>query len=197
MLLRRFFISGRQGEKLLLYRLDVKQSDRRTVSLSVAEDGTVLLKAPVTLTGEEIKRFLQKHDRWIEKQIRLREEQREKAAALNFTPEQVAALKERARVVLERRVVYYSERMGVRPAGVGITSARTRWGSCSGKNRLNFSYRLILLPPDAVDYVVVHELAHIRVKNHGAGFYREVEKYLPDYRQRIAVLKQAQRELGL
>lgn len=182
---------------MLLYRLDVKKSVRRTVLLSVAEDGTVLLKAPVTLTGEEIKRFLQKHDRWIEKQISLREEQREKAAALNFTPEQVAALKERARVVLERRVVYYSERMGVRPAGVGITSARTRWGSCSGKNRLNFSYRLILLPPDAVDYVVVHELAHIRVKNHGAGFYREVEKYLPDYRQRIAVLKQAQRELGL
>lgn len=179
------------------YRLQVEKSVRKTISLSVAGDGAVLLKVPVFMTKAEISDFLRRHHRWIAEHIRLRMEQRTKAAMLDFTPEQVDALKKRAAKILGDRVAHYSGQMGVHPSGVGITSAKTRWGSCSGKNRLNFSYRLILLPPDAVDYVVVHELAHIRVKNHSARFYREVEKYLPDYRRRIALLKEAQRRLGL
>ena len=82
-------------------------------------------------------------------------------------------------------------RMGVMPTGLHITAARTRWGSCSGKNSLCFSLFLMRYPPEAIDAVVVHELAHIRHKNHGPDFYRFVEKTLPDYRQRIALLKQS------
>lgn len=83
----------------------------------------------------------------------------------------------------------YAARMGVHPAGITITGARTRFGSCSPKNRLCFSFRLMEYPPPAIEYVVVHELAHIRHKNHGLDFYREISRVLPDWQARSALLK--------
>ncbi|MCI2036067.1 MAG: M48 family metallopeptidase, partial [Oscillospiraceae bacterium] len=68
---------------------------------------------------------------------------------------------------------------------------------CSGKDRLCFSYRIALLPQEAVDYIVVHELAHIRRKDHSPRFYAEVAAILPDYKRRVALLRQTERELGL
>lgn len=177
--------------------MKILKSRRRTLSLSVTEELEVVVKAPISMPQREIEEFVQKHAGWIEKQLSFRQEQREKAKNLMLTPERIAGLKRQAAELLPQRVAYYADIMGVRPLGVKITSARTRWGSCSGKNNLNFSFLLMLVPQPALDYVVVHELAHIREKNHGAGFYREIERYLPDYKQRVALLKQAQRDLGL
>lgn len=177
--------------------LVVRRSRRKTLSLSVGPDLQVVVKAPLFLRGTEIEAFVAKHEGWIDRQMELQRERAEKQRALFLTPERVAALRERAKELLDGRVRHYAALMGVTPTGVKITSARTRWGSCSAKNSLCFSFRLILLPPEAVDYVVVHELAHIREKNHGPRFYREVETYLPDYRRRIELLRQAQREIGI
>jgi predicted metal-dependent hydrolase len=79
--------------------------------------------------------------------------------------------------------------MGLRPAGVKITSAAKRFGSCSAKNSLCFSWRLMRYPEAAIDYVIVHELAHIRHKNHGRDFYTLIGAVLPDYRERKKLLK--------
>ena len=79
--------------------------------------------------------------------------------------------------------------MGLRPAGITITGARTRFGSCSSKRRISFSFRLMQYPPEAIDYVVVHELAHLRHMNHSAQFYALIEQYMPDYKVRRAMLK--------
>ena len=83
----------------------------------------------------------------------------------------------------------WAQRMGVQPAGITITAARTRFGSCSGKNRLSFSLYLMAYPPDAIEYVVVHELAHIRHHDHSPAFYREVETYLSDWKRRRDLLR--------
>lgn len=80
--------------------------------------------------------------------------------------------------------------MNLYPTGLKITSARTRFGSCSGKNSICFSWRLMDYPELAIDYVVVHELAHIVHKNHGPQFWALVERYLPDYRARRAMLRE-------
>ena len=79
--------------------------------------------------------------------------------------------------------------MGVTPTGLKITTARKRWGSCSGKNSLCFSCFLMDRPEAAIDLVVVHELCHIRVKNHGPAFYALLERYLPDWRERKQLLR--------
>ena len=91
---------------------------------------------------------------------------------------------------LRERVAHFSRAYGIPYAFVGVTSARRRWGSCNAGGRLNFAWRLILCPPDVVDYVVVHELCHVRELNHSAAFWAHVEAILPDYRRRLAWLKE-------
>jgi predicted metal-dependent hydrolase len=89
-----------------------------------------------------------------------------------------------ARQILTERVELYARQYGFQYTKIGITSARTRWGSCSATGALNFSWRLILAPPEAVDYVVVHELAHTVLHNHSKRFWKKVETILPDYKER-------------
>ena len=105
------------------------------------------------------------------------------------TPADILALKAKARAVLPEKVAYWSEKMGIRPTGLKITTARKRYGSCSGKNSLCFSCFLMDCPEEAIDLVVVHELCHIREKNHGPRFYALLGQYLPDYKERKKLLR--------
>jgi len=82
---------------------------------------------------------------------------------------------------LPDRVSAYEGIMGCNSHSVRISAARSRWGSCSADNRLAFSWRLMMAPPAVIDYVVVHELAHIREKNHSPRFWSLVGKFYPDY----------------
>ena len=82
-----------------------------------------------------------------------------------------------------------AKRMDVSPKAVKINSARTRWGSCSGKNSLNFSWRLIMADEETVEYVIIHELSHIKEHNHSDRFWDTVEKYCPNYREAERKLK--------
>ena len=75
--------------------------------------------------------------------------------------------------------------MGVSVTNLKINSAKTRWGSMSGKKSVNFSWRLILADDNIIDVVVVHELAHIKQMNHSDKFWAEIEKILPDWRERV------------
>ena len=79
--------------------------------------------------------------------------------------------------------------MGTSYKSVSISTAKTRWGSCSGDDKIRFSFRLLYAPKDVVEYVVYHELAHTRHKNHSVTFWAEVQKYVPDYKQKRAWLK--------
>ncbi|MFV0400105.1 MAG: M48 family metallopeptidase [Oscillospiraceae bacterium] len=89
-----------------------------------------------------------------------------------------------AKEYLPSRVAVFQTEMAVNPGSLRISSARTRWGSCSGKGNISFSRRLLCLPPHLIDYVVVHELAHLLQHNHSPLFYAEVAQVLPDYKQR-------------
>lgn len=100
-----------------------------------------------------------------------------------------------ARAYLSGRAAHFAALMEVAPTGLNISGARSRWGSCSGKNSLNFTWRLLLCSPEEVDYVVVHELSHIRRKNHSPAFWAEVAAVLPDYRRQQARLKARGREM--
>ena len=165
----------------------VVRSHRRTVALQVDQTGSVVVRAPMTLPAEEIRTFVEKHETWIHRQQQ--RQARYRAEHPEPTPQEQEALRRQAKAHLPQRVAYWAGVMGVRPTGIRITSARTRFGSCSGKNSLCFSLYLMAYPPEAIEYVVVHELAHIRHKNHSPAFYAEVERYLPDWRQRQTLLK--------
>lgn len=103
--------------------------------------------------------------------------------------EEIKALKEKAKRLLPERVAYYAPIMGVEPKSVRINTAAKRLGSCSGDNRINFSCRVMMYDSDVIDYVVIHELAHIKEHNHSKRFYAIVESYCPDYRNIIKKIK--------
>ena len=104
--------------------------------------------------------------------------------------EEEARLKTLAKEVIPPRVAHYGSIMGIVHTSVKITSAKTRFGSCSAKNGLCFSWRLMQYPMEAVDYVVVHELAHIVHKSHGKACYALIGSGLPDYPERRKLLKE-------
>lgn len=98
--------------------------------------------------------------------------------------------REQAKRIVHERVDFYARQYGFQYKKIGITSARTRWGSCSADGSLNFSWRLMLAPIEAVDYVVVHELVHTVVHDHSKRFWNKVKEILPDYQERRKWLRQ-------
>lgn len=108
----------------------------------------------------------------------------------------LALYKQLAKQEIEKRIEYFSQTMGLQPTSVKIGSANTYWGCCSAKNGLIFSWKLVMAQPDAIDYVIVHELAHIKEHNHSARFWELVENVLPDYKLRREKLKELQRKLS-
>lgn len=98
--------------------------------------------------------------------------------------------KVQAQTLVRDRIGFYAERMGVAPSKVAVREQKTLWGSCSGKDSININWRLIMAPLSILDYVLVHELAHIRQKNHSKAFWSLVATVLPDYSERSHWLKE-------
>lgn len=89
--------------------------------------------------------------------------------------------REQARIIFTERMTTYSMKAGVSYKSIRITGARTRWGSCSSNGSINFSWRLVMAPLDVIDYVIVHELTHLKVPNHSHKFWQEVSELMPDF----------------
>lgn len=163
------------------------RSSRKTVAIEITREGEVLVRAPRFASVQQIEAFLLEKQGWIEKHQRQVKERQQ--ACPEPTEEEAEKLIAAAQEILPGLINKYAEQMGLWPTHVTITGARTRFGSCSGKNRISFSWRLMAYPQAAIEYVVVHELAHIKEKNHGPAFYELISQYLPDYKDREKLLK--------
>ena len=165
------------------------RSSRRTLGLEITADLQIVVRAPKRCSQRQIADFVARHEDWIRDHLAIQQRRADAAAARAVTPAQEAELRQQAKAYIPQRVALYAPLVGVTPAGVKITSAQKRFGSCSGKNRLCFSWRLMQYPPAAIDYVVVHELCHIHHHNHSAAFWAAVAAVMPDYKQRQALLR--------
>ncbi len=166
--------------------LEIIYSNRKTISITVKE-GRVIVRAPRGISQARIDSFINKNLAWIEKRIEITKNQHDPIASM--TDAQIKRLRELARTYLTAKTEEYSEIMGLKFGRITITGAKTRFGSCSSKGNISYSYRLMLYPEAAIDYVVVHELAHLVEMNHSRRFYAIVEKVLPDYKERVKLLK--------
>lgn len=168
------------------HNYELIRSDRKTLGLQV-KDGRVIVRAPRRVTKEQIERFVREHEDWIEKALS------RQAAKQAAHPEPTAAERAEyirlAKEILPKRTAYWAERMGLYPTQIRITSAQRRFGSCSSEGHICYSWRLMQYPPEAIDYVVVHELAHLKHMNHSPAFHALVARYLPDHKARRALLK--------
>lgn len=169
------------------YPYQLIRSDRKSISVSLAEDRRLIVRIPRRMTAREAERFLRENEARIASLI-ARESARRDTLPL-YRDEDIPALTEKAKAVLPTKLRQYAEQMGVRPTACKITAAKKRFGSCNSKATICFSCFLMLFPEEAIDYVVVHELAHLVEMNHSHRFWTIVEKTLPDYKSREAMLK--------
>lgn len=167
----------------MIFNYTVIRSNRKSVAIQVGVDCSITVRAPLRISQKEIDNIMQDKKEWLEKAII---SQREKSKnAKTYTDDEIKLLRAKAKEVIPKKVEYYSAIMGVKPTAVKINSAKKRYGSCSGENSLNFSLYLMDKDERFVDYVVVHELAHIKHHNHSKDFYRFIEGFMPDYKERM------------
>ena len=172
----------------------VAQSARaRRVSLSVNAAGRVRLTYPRGVSRARALEFLNARAEWV---AAAKERQAARAAErprIEYTPEQIAAMRRDAHLDLPPRVAAIAARTGLKYNRLSIRAARTKWGSCSGGNNISLSLYMMLLPPHLRDYVILHELCHTVHHNHSARFHalvdsfaggreRELDKELKKYR---------------
>ena len=164
----------------------VVYSRRKTLSISI-DKCEIVIKAPIGTDDKRIKKLLEKHASWIEKHLEI---QKKKASLFdNLNEDDIKKLKKNARIYFKEKLEHYSNIMGLKYGRMTITSAQKRFGSCSSQGNISFSYRLMLYPEPAREYVVVHELAHLKEMNHSKRFYKIIEAILPDYKWRKSLLK--------
>ena len=161
-------------------------SDRRTLSLSV-KGGILTVRAPRRTPLNIVESFIKKHEEGIKDHLQREKERCEKFD--DFSEDDIKRLKRDAKKYLKDKTEHFANIMGIKYGRITITSAKTRFGSCSSKGNISYSYRLMLYPEAAREYVVVHELSHVCEMNHSKRFYAIVERFMPDYKERRRLLK--------
>lgn len=157
------------------------RSNRRTLALEIKND-ELMVRAPIRTTEEEINAFVLKHKKWIEKNLlKIAERKKELQNLEPLSQRDIQALADKALNVIPDRVKYYAEKIGVTYGRITIRNQRSKWGSCSAKGNINFNCLLMLVPPEVLDSVIVHELCHRKEMNHSDKFYSEVLRVFPDY----------------
>ena len=169
------------AERSLLPSYTLRRRKRHgRITVSVHDDGKVLVTAPRRLAIRHIESFLRDQISWIQTALRTIVRPR------RYSDEQARAHylahKEQARSLVTARLVELNTAYGFSYRRVAIRRTKTRWGSCSAGGCLNFDYRILFLPPHLQDYLLVHELCHLKELNHSKRFWSLVEETIPNYR---------------
>lgn len=159
---------------------EIIYSKRKTLAVQVTRTGQVQVKAPSGLSVSMVNEFVQKHRGWIFKH--LEEVKHQLANRIVMTEDKILEYQNQARRIFSEKAAYWAETMGVDYGTITVRSQTSRWGSCSSRGNLSFNWRVILMPQEIQDYVVVHELAHRIEMNHSERFWKQVERYLPEYK---------------
>lgn len=170
--------------------INIIKSNRKSFSLEIKPNLEIICRVPNRASKKEIEDFISKHENWLEKHIEKIEENENKNPTNNLSQEEIKALSKRAKEYIPQRVEFFANQMGIEYGNITIRTQKTRWGSCSSKKNLNFNCLLMLTDLDIIDYVVVHELCHIKEMNHSQKFWAEVERVLPEYKETRRRLKE-------
>jgi len=154
----------------------ILRSSRRTIALQVLPDGSIVVRCPRHMEDAAVHAFVESRKNWLQKQLA-----RISSPQPPLTDAELQDLVQAAGEDLSARLAHFAPMLGVTFEKVTIRAQRTRWGSCSSKGCLSFNCLLMLAPERVRDYVVVHELCHLRQMNHSPAFWLLVERMMPDY----------------
>lgn len=163
------------------YNIQFKRVNRsKHLRISISLDGRVLVTRPMWVSERKAKQFLLAKKDWVIKQVS-RIEQEPPSLLSQGSRQDYLANRERARKLAQERLEHFNKFYHFKYNRLSIRDQKSRWGSCSHRLGLNFNYRIVYLEPDLVDYLIVHELCHLKEMNHGPGFWALVEKCIPNY----------------
>lgn len=198
----------------------IERSNRRTLSLSVLKNGSVVVKAPISMSDHVISKFVEEKQSWIKDKLLIVSKNISKfddvlsykrfllygnkykavfadvkriETSDNFEiliPRKIETdkvlknikqwYKKLAKQVLSERLAFVEDKIRLKSTSVKISDSKGRWGSCSNKGVICFNWRVIMLPPEIIDYVIVHELCHLVELNHSKNFWKLVGTFLPN-----------------
>lgn len=187
----KFVYKGMMKMKIGEYNVEVRRSKRKSAAIKITADMQIVVFVPLYVSDNEIERMVISKSKWIdEHMLKVQSTIDERSKLEKITFEQVKELADQAVEYIPKRVKYYAEKENFVYNKITIKNLVSRWGSCSTKGNLNFNCLLMLTPDYVIDYIVVHELCHLREMNHSEKFWAEIEKIMPDYQRAELWLKQ-------
>lgn len=159
------------GDSIIEY--SVIKTRRRKTSQIMVDGHQVIVRTPATKNNSEIKKIVESKAQWIfKKQLEFR-----KRSDRDYIPEKYT------KRFLIKRVNHYAEKLGIFPSKINIKKMQTRWGSASKDNVINLNEFLLKAPKDSIDYVILHEICHLRFRNHSHNFWKLIRKLMPNYEE--------------
>ncbi len=190
-MLKFVYNKGMMKMKIGEYNVEVRRSKRKSAAIKITADMQIVVFVPVYVSDNEIERMVISKSKWIdEHMLKVQSTIDERSKLEKITFEKIKELADQAVEYIPKRVKYYAEKENFVYNKITIKNLVSRWGSCSTKGNLNFNCLLMLTPDYVIDYIVVHELCHLREMNHSEKFWAEVEKIMPDYQRAELWLKQ-------
>lgn len=187
----KFVYKGMIKMKIGEYNVEVRRTKRKSATIKITADMQIVVYVPLYVSDNEIERMVISKSKWIdEHMLKVQSTIDERSKLEKITSEQIKELADQAVEYIPKRVKYYAEKENFVYNKITIKNLVSRWGSCSTKGNLNFNCLLMLTPDYVIDYIVVHELCHLREMNHSEKFWAEVEKIMPDYQRAELWLKQ-------
>lgn len=170
------------------YNLKIIRSRRKSIGIEIKSDLSVIVRTPYFLSDNAIKKVVFEKETWIDKKI----EQIKNKSSLSlptFTQKEIEELREQTKTLITPKAEYYAKILNVNFNKLSVKKQTSVWGSCSAKQNINFNLLLCLCPDQVIDYIVVHELCHLKELNHSKRFWNEVENLLPNYKSARLWLK--------
>lgn len=169
--------------------IKIRKSTRaHRMSITVHRDGSVVAVQPSRVGLDRFLSLLQEKFVWIEETLK-KFNGRTSLISSRHSASERAMLSRSARQIIQDRLIHFNQFYEFEYKHISIRNQKTRWGSCSSRSNLNFNYRIALLPPELQDYLIVHELCHLKEFNHSKNFWNLVEQQIPHYKQLDKALK--------
>jgi len=170
-----------QNEKV---EYNLRQSTRaRCLRITIYPSGELSATLPRNFSLEQLENFLRQKADWILQKINLARKRKPSILLPKATRREYLARRNEARVLVKEKILQFGAIYDLYPQKISIRNQKSRWGSCSRKGNLNFNYRIIHLPEKYLDYIVVHELCHLKEFNHSNKFWDLIRGTIPDYKK--------------
>ena len=171
---------------ILLHNKTVEYSTKRSnrakrLRLAVYYDGSLIVTIPKNFPSSKVEKYIIEKSKWgLEKLEYFKK--LSYSDALRIKDDQFEVYKDEAKKVVERRIKHFNKIYGFKFGKITIKAQKTKWGSCSKKGNLNFNFKIVALPKDIRDYIIVHELCHLKEFNHSQKYWNLVAKSIPNFR---------------